>query len=346
MLTSPFKILALTAVLGLTLTGCSTSADNADGSASTAASNTSASSAGSTDSAAGDTFTVEDNHGTQTVPKNPQRVAVTDNRSFEILAQWDIPLVAAPVQLIPATVSQYKEDARIADIGSHREPNLEELAAQNPDLIVNGQRFRNFYEDIAALNPEAALVEFEPREGQPWDQELRRHTESLGKVFSKEAEAQKLIEDFDAALKRAQDAYDGNSTVMAVTVSGGKIGYIAPSVGRTFGPLFDLLNLKPALEVENSTDGHKGDDVSVETIAHSNPQWIFVMDRDAGTSARTESGYQPARDVVQGNEALKNVDAIKSAHVLYAPEDTYTNENIITYTEILNSIADAFEAAA
>lgn len=345
MLTSPLKILALTTVLGITLAGCSSPAEDSD-TTTTGSNSSAASSNAQTATATGDTITVEDNHGTQTVPKNPQRVAVTDNRSFEILAQWDIPLVAAPVQLIPATVSQYKEDAQIADIGSHREPNLEELAAQNPDLIVNGQRFRNFYEDIAALNPEAALVEFEPREGQPWDQELRRHTESLGKVFSKEAEAQKLIEDFDAALKRAQDAYDGNSTVMAVTVSGGNIGYIAPSVGRTFGPLFDLLNLKPALEVNNSTDGHKGDDVSVETIANSNPQWIFVMDRDAGTSARTESGYQPARDVVQGNEALKNVDAIKSAHVLYAPEDTYTNENIITYTEILNSIADAFEAAA
>ncbi len=28
-----------------------------------------------------------------------------------------------------------------------------------------------------------------------------------------------------------------------------------------------------------------------------------------------------------------------------APNDTYTNESIITYTEIFNSIADAFEAA-
>ena len=30
---------------------------------------------------------------------------------------------------------------------------------------------------------------------------------------------------------------------------------------------------------------------------------------------------------------------------VYAPKDTYTNESIITYTEILNSMADAFEAA-
>ncbi len=48
----------------------------------------------------------------------------------------------------------------------------------------------------------------------------------------------------------AKKAYDGSSTVMAVDVSGGNIGYVAPGKGRTWGPVFDLLGLKPAPEVE------------------------------------------------------------------------------------------------
>ena len=39
------------------------------------------------------------------------------------------------------------------------------------------------------------------------------------------------------------------------------------------------------------------------------------------------------------------VTAISTGQVVYAPNDTYTNESIITYTEIFNSLADAFEAA-
>ena len=49
--------------------------------------------------------------------------------------------------------------------------------------------------------------------------------------------------------------------------------------------------------------------------------------------------------MIEGNAALKNVTALTKGQTVYAPNDTYTNESIITYTEILNSIADSFEKA-
>ena len=81
----------------------------------------------------------------------------------------------------------------------------------------------------------------------------------------------------------------------------------------------------------------------MEAIADANPDWILVMDRDAAVSA--DEDYTPAEQVIQGSEALSNVSAVQEGNVVYMPEDTYTNESIITYTEILNSMADAFEAA-
>lgn len=133
---------------------------------------------------------------------------------------------------------------------------------------------------------------------------------------------------------------------MAVNVSGGDIGYIAPSVGRTFGPIFDLVGLTPALEVENASSDHQGDDINVEAIAAANPDIILVLDRDGGTNTRNEAEYVPAEEIISKNEALTNVKAISAGDVYYAPADTYTNENIITYTEILNGMADLFEKAA
>ncbi len=130
---------------------------------------------------------------------------------------------------------------------------------------------------------------------------------------------------------------------MGVNVSGGEIGYVAPSNGRTLGPLFDILGLTPALEVEGSDD-HQGDDISVEAIADSNPDIILVMDRDAAVAA-DEATYQPAAQVIEGSEALKNVNAVKNGNVIYMPNDTYTNEGIQTYTEFLNMIAEQLEAA-
>lgn len=328
------SLIAATSVFALALTAC--------GAGTTESSNESPSSSSSASQTAG-TVTVTDNYGEHTVTVPPQKVAATDNRTFEVLEEWGVSLVAAPVPLIPDTVETYKNDSSITDIGNHREPNLELLAAEEPDLIINGQRFSQYYEDIKSLNPEATILELEPRDGEPLDSELKRQVTTLGEVFGKQAEAEQLIADFDAALARAKAAYDGESTVMAVNVSGGEIGYIAPSIGRTYGPVFDMLDLKPALEVEGSSDNHQGDDISVEAIAEANPDWLLVLDRDAATS--NDEGSAAAADVIAGSSALANVTAVTKDQIQYAPADTYTNESIITYTEILNDLADKFEAA-
>ena len=251
-------------------------------------------------------------------------------------------LVAAPKKLIPTTVTAFNGED-VADVGMHRDPNLEALVAAEPDLIISGQRFTKFDAQIKELAPNVPMINLEPRDGMPFNEELIRQVTDLGTIFNKQAEAQKLVDDFNASIERAKKAYDGSSTVMAVDVSGGNIGYVAPSKGRTWGPVFDILGLKPALEVEGSTDSHTGDDISVEAIAEANPAWIFVLDRDA---AITKDGSNtPAETVISGNTVLSGVTALQKNQVVYAPNDTYTNESIITYTKIFNSIADSFEAA-
>ena len=289
------------------------------------------------------TITVEDNAGSQSVSVPPASVVALDNRSFETLDSWDVDLSAGAVTLMPDTVS-YVEDDSILDIGSHTEPKLELIVEANPSLVINGQRFTQHQDDIADLVPDATIINLEPREGEPLDAELKRQTTTLGEIFGKEAEAEQLVADFDAAVEKAKTAYQIADSVMAVTVSGGEIGYIAPGVGRTLGPVFDLLALTPALEVEGATSDHQGDDISVEAIADSNPAWILVMDRDAAISA-DDASYTPAADVLENSEALANVTAIDESQVIYMPADTYTNEGIQTYTEFLNDFADALEAA-
>ncbi|WP_211440075.1 siderophore ABC transporter substrate-binding protein [Corynebacterium glutamicum] len=337
MVKNRFKLVSIATVAALALVGCS-STDSTSSESSSAAEST----------AAASTLTIEDNHGTEEISLPIEGVAATDNRAFELLDHWGVELVAAPLQLVPFTVTGYTEEGGVADLGSHREPDLEALAAAQPSLIINGQRFAQYYDDIVALNPDATVVELDPRDGEPLDQELIRQAETLGEIFGEEEDAAKIVADFESALERAKTAYAAISdqTVMAVNVSGGNIGYIAPSVGRTYGPIFDLVGLTPALEVDNASSDHEGDDINVEAIAAANPDLILVMDRDGGTSTRNEADYVPAEQIVSDNEALANVKAVTDGYVYYAPADTYTNENIITYTEILNGMADMFEKAA
>ncbi|WP_196717298.1 siderophore ABC transporter substrate-binding protein [Actinomyces trachealis] len=339
-----FVALSVSTATALTLAACSGSNDAASGTSPTNVAASAPGTQGATQASAAPTSaTIATNTGDVKVTLPTKRPVCLDNRSFEILATWGVSLVAAPKPLIPATVTAFNGED-VANIGNHREPNLEALVAAEPDVIISGQRFSQFNKDIATLTQGTPLIDLEPRDGENFTSELVRHVTGLGEVFSKQDEAKAIVDAFHKATDKAKAAYDGTSKVMTVNVSGGEIGYIAPHVGRTFGPVFDMLGLKPALEVAGATNDHEGDDISVEAIAESNPDWIFVLDRDAAIKSAKDS-YTPAEQVIAGNAALQNVKAVSSGHIVYAPADTYTNESILTYTEIMDSIAAAFSGA-
>ncbi|MFP3396075.1 ABC transporter substrate-binding protein [Brevibacterium sp. SIMBA_078] len=327
MVSTRLQLSALAGVVALTLAGCG-SADS--------------DSAQADDS--GSTIEVEDNNGKQTVAAPPKSVVATDNRTFQTLSDWGIELSGGAVSLMSEDLDYTKDDS-ILDLGSHREPDLEKVVEAKPDLIVNGQRFAQFHDDLAKLAPDATVLELDPRDEEDFDAELRRQTAVLGEVFGKQDEAKKLVDDFDASIERAKNAYDDSDKAMGLITSAGDIGYAAPTVGRTVGPVFDILDLDPALEVEEGSEDHQGDDVSVEAIAKSNPDLMIVLDRDASFAPEErDEGSAPAAEVLEDSEALKDVPAIKDDKIVYFPEDTYLNEGIQTYTEFFNDFADKLEA--
>ena len=291
------------------------------------------------------TIEITDMRGTVTVPVNPERVISLDNRTYDTLVAWGVELVAAPKGVMPAD-SPYVLDDSVQDIGNHREPNLEILAAVDPDLVIVGQRFASFYDEIKTLVPNAAVIDLNfdvsedaEKPGENFVNGFIDTTTALGIIFDKKDEASKLIADFEQAIEDVKAAYNGTDTVMCVIVSGGNIGYSAPGAGRVWGPMFEIFGWVSSLEVMNTTSDHQGDEINVEAIAQSNPDWFFVLDRDAGVSG---SDAVPAQDIIDDSPALQNTTAIKEGNIVYAPSDTYTNESIQTYLKLFSDLAAAF----
>ncbi|GGE81208.1 siderophore ABC transporter substrate-binding protein [Priestia taiwanensis] len=324
------KLAGLLAVSALMLGACT------DSSKETQASKTN-------DSEKPKTVEINDAHGTVSVPVNPKNVVALDSRTFETLADWDIKLAAAPKDIMPAD-SVYAKDDSVKNIGNHREPNLEILAAANPELVIIGQRFGDRYEEIKKLVPKATVIDLNfdvskesATPGKNLVDGLKNSTIALGKIFDKNDEAKKMVADFDKAIADTKSAYNGKDTIMSVIVTGGDIGFAAPKSGRVWGPMYEIFGWVPALEVADSTAGHKGDEVSVEAIAQKNPDWLFVLDRDAATSDAATS--PPAKDVIANSPALQKTTAVSKNQIVYAPADTYTNESIQTYIELFGNLA-------
>lgn len=301
--------------------------------------------AAETDAEGSATVTIEDDHGTHEVPTDPQSVVVTDNRSYRTLEAFGVEPSAAARSLMDAQTHAYAEDESILDLGNHREPDLENVVAAEPDLIINGQRFQDYYEDLGGLAPDATVLEFEPQEDADLVEELIRKTESLGEVFGQEDIAADLVEELEVEMARVQEAYDGESTVMGLLTSGGDMSYVAPGPdGRAIGPVFDTFDLTPALEQEGENESH-GDDISVEAIATADPDWLLVLDRDARLTLDEGEEYIPAAEVVEESAALANVSAVENDQIVYLPENFYLTEDIQAYTEFFRDFADALEAA-
>lgn len=337
-----FVLISLITIFALMVTGCSKSSNETNQAATNVQSNK--------DQGSNEATTVEitDVHGTVTVPVNPKNVVALDNRTFETLADWGIKLAAVPKGVMPADLP-YVADESVLDIGNHREPNLEIIAAVEPELVIVGQRFATFYEEIKALVPNAAVIDlnFDVSEaaatpGENLVNGLKNSTLALGKIFDKNEEAQSLVAEFDQAIEKVKSSYNGTDKIMSVIVSGGNIGFSAPRTGRVWGPMYEIFGWVPALDIDSATSDHQGDEISVEAIAQSNPDWIFVLDRDAAVSTATDA--VPAQDVIDKSPALQNTKAVVEKNIVYAPADTYTNESIQTYLELFESIAEALSS--
>ena len=342
-----FALTLLIFILTAALAACGSGGSGSGGTSGASGSGGSnAGASGSNGSGQPATVEVTDVHGTVTVPVNPKSVVALDNRTFETLESWGIELKAVPKNVMSAD-SIYVKDESILNVGSHNEPNLEAIAAVNPDLVIVGQRFARYYEDIKKLVPQAAVIDLNfdvaAEDGSAGDSLVngfRDTTRALGQIFDKNAEAEALIAQFDRALEEAKAAYNGSDTVISVIVTGGNIGYSAPHNGRVWGPLYDIFGWESPLHVDNTTTDHQGDEISVEAIAQANPDWLMVLDRDAAIAT---SNSAPAKDVIENSPALRNTKAIRDGSIVYAPADTYTNESIQTYIEIFEEIAKAMK---
>lgn len=283
--------------------------------------------------------TVTDMAGNEVTIESADSVAVTDNRFFQLAADWDLPVSVAPRDLM-SPENPLADDEDILNIGTHGEPDFEQIVAADPDLVINGYRFsgEENAQGVQDAAPDAAFVEMTGPEGQSVDEYVTESLTLMGAVFNREAEAEALIEEFHTAVDGAKDAYDPESTVMGLITSGGEINYANPTDGRGSSIFFDLLDLTPALDAEGS-ENHTGDSVSLEALAGANADFFTVLDRDAAVG---EGEVTPALDLINSSTALANVPAVQNEAIYVFPADYYLTEDVFAYITVMNGLADLF----
>nr|WP_310550025.1 siderophore ABC transporter substrate-binding protein [Paenibacillus sp. YX.27] len=297
---------ALAALLGLALTACGNN-NEAGGEAEAAAASPASSpvsSAAPAASAAPAELTIKHQLGETAVQHHPQKVVVFDFGVLDSLDKLGVEVAGVPQANIPPYLSKY-ESKDYANVGSLKEPDLEQISAIDPDLILISGRQSDYYEELSKLGPTVFMGVDSAR----YMDSFEENTETLGRIFGKEKEVEaelKKVEDSIQTLKDKVSA-EGKNALIILANEGNISAY---GSGSRFGMIHDVFGFKEAdANIEASTHGQS---VTFEYVAEKNPDYLFVIDRGAAMS-----GDAPASKELVENELVKGTNAYKNGHIVY-----------------------------
>ena len=262
------------------------------------------------------------------VPYDPERIAILDMACLDILDSLGVgDRVVGSASTSLEYLQNYVNDENIANLGTIKEADLEAIMACEPDVIFIGGRLSSSYDALSEIAPvvylatdtEAGVVE-----------SVRNNASTIASMFGLDEKVDALMADFDERIQTLADFAEGKTAIVGMCTSGsfnvlgndGRCSLIGVEVG------FD--NIGVDADVDTSTHGNEA---SFEFIVDKNPDYIFVMDRDAAIGT---DGAQLAQDIME-NELVQSTDAYRNGNLIYLehPAVWYTAEGGIQALDVM-----------
>ena len=326
--------LALALALALGLTACSTASG---GAADTPAANSGApavetSAQPSAETPENVTITSLNGSGEAVeleVPYDPQRIAILDMACLDILDALGVAegRVVGSADTSLEYLQSYVTDGNVANLGTIKEADLEAVMACAPDIIFIGGRLASSYDALSEIAPVVYLAT---------DSELgvvesvRKNASAIASIFGLEDKVDQLMTDFDTRIQALAEFAAGKTAIVGMCTSGsfnvlGSDGRCS-IIGRELG--FD--NIGVDADLDTSTHGNEA---SFEFVVDKDPDYIFVLDRDAAIGT---DGAQLAQEIME-NELVMGTDAYQNGSIVYLahPAVWYTAEGGITALDIM-----------
>ena len=338
--------LALSAVMAVSLAACgaggnsdSSSSGSTSASGSSAVSDVSSASAASDASTASsgeekpETITVKSLNANREevdleVPYDPERIAILDMACLDIIDSLGVgDRVVGSASTSLDYLQDYVTDQNIENLGTIKEADMEAVMACEPDVIFIGGRLSSSYDTLSEIAPvvylstdtEIGVVE-----------SVRKNASTIAAMFGLEDQVDELMVDFDERIETLEAFAEGKTAIVGMCTSGsfnvlGNDGRCS-MIGREIG----FENVGVDANADTSTHGNEA---SFEYVVEKNPDYIFVMDRDAAIGT---DGAQLAQDIME-NELVQGTDAYKNGQLVYLehPAVWYTAEGGVQALDLM-----------
>ena len=253
------------------------------------------------------------------VPYDAQRIAVMDMAALDILDSLGLgDRVVGSSSTSLDYLQEYVTNDEIADLGTIKEADMEAVMAGEPDVIFIGGRLAQSYDALSEIAPvvylstdtEIGLVK-----------SVEKNAKTIASMFGVEDDVKDLMDGYDARIEKLKAFAEGKSAIIGMCTSGGF--NVLGNDGRCalIGNEVGFENIGVDANVDTSTHGNEA---SFEFVVEKNPDYIFVLDRDAAIGT---DGAQLAKDIME-NELIMGTDAYKDGKIVYLehPAVWYTAE--------------------
>ena len=263
--------------------------------------------------------------------KNPKRVVVFDYGVADILKNLGVDAVVGLPKngKMPEILSNYSDD-KYTNVGSLKETDFEAVESLNPDLIIIGGRQAEDIDSFKEIAPTVNLAV----DGQDYMNSFKTVVTDLGKLFDKEDEAKKAIDEIEAKIEKVNKTVkEKGLTASVVMANEGSISTF--SAKSRYGLIYNGLGFTEA--DKNIDDSTHGQQVSFEYFLENKSDYVFVVDRGAVT------GKGEAASKLFDNEVMNKTEVAKNGNIVYLNSVIwYTMTGGIESTnQMIDEIADA-----
>lgn len=278
-----------------------------------------------------ETMTVTHELGETEVPKNPEKVVVFDFGILDTLDQLGVESVAGVAQgNIPTYLEQYEDTEKYENIGTLKEADFEAIHAMDPDLIIISGRQAEMYNEFSDIAPTIHLGV----DTTDYMNSFTTNMETVGEIFGKQAEVEEELAAINEQIEGIKEkTASSDEKGLIVLANEGKVS--AYGAASRFGIIHDVFGVKQADEgIEASTHGQS---ITYEYILDTNPDMMFVVDRNAAVGNDAS-----AKDSLE-NELVQKTNAYQNDKIIYLDPDYWylSGGGLQSVSEMVNAIESA-----
>jgi iron complex transport system substrate-binding protein len=269
--------------------------------------------------------TVEHDQGSTEIPAQPERVVVLDTGELDSVLALGVTPVGAVTTDVATGFLSYLQDAAadVEQVGTIGEPNLEAIAAAQPDLILsNSVRHADLYDELSQIAPTVFAADL----GDTWKENFLLDAEALGM----EEEAEEVLNRYeaDAAALGESLGEDAGAVSPVRFVAGAIRVYSAQSF---IGTVLTDIGL-PLVDVPEG---------EVPTFAELSPEQVTQADADIVLYSSFGTSEESGAEEVLGGPLWSRLTAVQEGRAYEVEDDVfYTGIGPMAATLMVERLSD------